>query len=109
MLVSLVLTKWIAASGNEIAWFGAYLSTAHVHLQKHSFQGSELLFQSCCVPYGTCWCIHTKYVAFTPVYLPSKRKVPKNSLRRKSEHCPGPNEIVDKYTNHEFPDKKVII
>ena len=36
-------------------------------------------------------------------------QVLKSSLGRESEHCPGPNETVDKNTNHEFPHKIVAI
>ena len=37
--------------------YGADFKVAHALLQKHSFQGLELLFKSSNVPYGTCWCV----------------------------------------------------
>ncbi len=52
----------------------AYLTIAHALLQKKSFQGSEPLFSSCCVPYGTCWCLRTKQMAFTHSQLLSEKK-----------------------------------
>ena len=41
--------------------FGTHLTVAHALLQRQSFQGADALLKSCCVPYGKCWCILTRY------------------------------------------------
>ena len=46
-----ILTVWYQV------WYGTYHRTAHALVPKHTFQSSEPLLRSFCVPYGSCWCL----------------------------------------------------
>ena len=42
---------------SAVTLHSAYLAMAHALLESQLFQDSKPLYDSCCVPFGTCWCV----------------------------------------------------